>query len=165
MFLRLLKMHAVDIPTNTFIDLGCGKGRTLMLAAQLPFKAIVGVEFEPNLHEICQKNLHTYTNLCKRVPSVVCQDAGSFTFPEGNLLLYLFNPFNAHIMSRMADQLTEAINLSPRHIRIIYLHPNHLEPLMRLPRINIIHDERYHDRNSANNTSHVVVLESLPLDK
>ena len=165
LFLQLLKMHAVKIPTQTFIDLGCGKGRTLMLAARLPFKAIIGVEFEPNLHSVCQKNLQTYTQICNKVrcmPTVVCQDAGNFTFPEGNLLLYLFNPFNGQIMEKMVDRLTEAINASPRHVQIIYLHPNQLEHLMRLPRISIVHDKLYRDRKSANNISRVTVLESLP---
>lgn len=163
-FLRLLKMHAVDIPAYTYVDLGCGKGRTLMLVAKLPFKAIVGVEFEPSLFSICQKNLHTYAQVCNKVrciPTVVCQDAGSFDFPEGNLILYLFNPFDSHIMERMAAQLMEAINTSSRNVRIIYLHPNHLEPLIRLPRIRIIHDEEFYDRTAASGISRVVVLESL----
>ena len=34
----------------TFIDFGSGKGKVLLLAWSLPFKAIVGIEFSKDLH-------------------------------------------------------------------------------------------------------------------
>src|SRR5690242_5062036 len=36
----------------TFIDLGSGKGRTLLMASDYPFRAIIGVELLPALHQI-----------------------------------------------------------------------------------------------------------------
>src|SRR5580700_6255635 len=44
----------------TFIDLGSGKGRTLLMASDYPFHRIVGVELLPSLHEIAQENLRQY---------------------------------------------------------------------------------------------------------
>ena len=35
----------------TFVDLGSGKGRTLLMASDYPFRRIVGVELLPSLHK------------------------------------------------------------------------------------------------------------------
>ncbi len=40
-----------------FIDVGCGKGRVLIVAAAYPFKRIRGVEYSPQLAAICRTNL------------------------------------------------------------------------------------------------------------
>ncbi|MBZ5489392.1 MAG: class I SAM-dependent methyltransferase [Acidobacteriia bacterium] len=45
----------------TFIDLGSGKGRALLMAAQYGFKRIIGVEFMPELHRVAQENIRKYT--------------------------------------------------------------------------------------------------------
>ena len=47
----------IDFPQYTFIDLGCGKGRALLIAAQFPFRQVRGVEFAPALHAVAEKNI------------------------------------------------------------------------------------------------------------
>jgi hypothetical protein len=44
----------------TFIDLGSGKGRVLLLASDYPFKKIVGIEYAPELEEAARENLRLY---------------------------------------------------------------------------------------------------------
>ena len=46
--------------TFTFVDLGSGKGRTLLMASDYPFRRIIGVELLPSLHQIAQENLRQY---------------------------------------------------------------------------------------------------------
>ena len=46
----------------TFIDLGSGKGRVLLMASDYPFKKIIGVEFMPELHRAAQENITGYSN-------------------------------------------------------------------------------------------------------
>src|SRR5437868_798915 len=41
----------------TFIDLGSGKGRTLLMASDYCFRRIIGVEHLPTLHSIAQENV------------------------------------------------------------------------------------------------------------
>jgi SAM-dependent methyltransferase len=38
-----------SLESFTFIDLGCGKGRPLLVASEFPFRDIVGVEISPSL--------------------------------------------------------------------------------------------------------------------
>src|SRR6516225_8353137 len=40
----------------TFVDIGCGKGRALMVASAFPFRRLVGVEISPELCEIARAN-------------------------------------------------------------------------------------------------------------
>ena len=42
----------LDFRAFTFIDLGSGKGRTLLMASDYPFRRIMGVELLPSLNEI-----------------------------------------------------------------------------------------------------------------
>ena len=41
----------------SFIDVGAGMGRAVLLAAELPFRRVVGVELNPTLARIARKNL------------------------------------------------------------------------------------------------------------
>ncbi len=82
----------------TFVDLGAGKGRAVLLASRLPFKKVVGVEFSKKLHAISVQNINRWRE--KRAPvELVHQDASYYQLPDGPLVLYLYNPFGAEIMN------------------------------------------------------------------
>ena len=74
----------IDFPQYTFIDLGCGKGRVLLIAAQFPFRQVRGVEFAPALHAVAEKNIAVY-----RGPRRCCDvradlaDAAEYPVPTG----------------------------------------------------------------------------------
>src|SRR3984893_15884987 len=68
----------------TFVDLGSGKGRTLLMASDYPFRRIVGVELIPVLHQGAQENLAKYrgeSQKCFALESI-CGDATEFPFPN-----------------------------------------------------------------------------------
>src|SRR5208283_1751956 len=79
----------------TFVDLGSGKGRVLLLASDLPFKRIIGVEFSSELHEVAARNIQNYRNPARRSKEIqsVCADATAYPLPDGHVLIFLFNPF------------------------------------------------------------------------
>src|SRR4051794_20497061 len=57
----------------TFIDLGCGKGRPLMLASETPFARILGVELNPDLAAAAQRNLAVWTrtpHACNQIEAI-----------------------------------------------------------------------------------------------
>lgn len=90
-------------PRNlTFIDLGCGKGRMCILARELGFKKVVGVEFAPELARIAEENLKT-TGATDA--AVIVADAANFNFPPEAFLLYLFNPFGPEVMEKVVENL------------------------------------------------------------
>ena len=111
----------------TFIDLGSGKGRTLLLASEYPFKKIVGVELIPELHRAAQENIRSYrsaTERCSRVEAV-CADACEFRFPVEPLVLYLFNPLPESGLRRLIANLEKSLAENPRTVYVLYHNPLH----------------------------------------
>jgi hypothetical protein len=53
----VLKQLKIQYADYNFIDLGSGMGRVVLMAAELPFARVVGVEFSQKLHEIAKDNL------------------------------------------------------------------------------------------------------------
>jgi SAM-dependent methyltransferase len=109
----------------TFIDLGSGKGRTLLMASDYPFQRIVGVELLPSLNEIAQQNLaqyHSESQKCFATESV-CADATTFTLPVGALVIFLFNPFPESGLRRALENLENSLDAHSRPVYVIYHNP------------------------------------------
>jgi SAM-dependent methyltransferase len=109
----------------TFLDLGSGKGRTLLMASDYPFRRIMGIELIPSLHHICQENLSRYKSESQKCFSIECScgDATSFPFPEGPLVIYLFNPFpEAGLLSALGN-LRQSLHKHQRPVYVLYHNP------------------------------------------
>src|SRR5258705_1489097 len=103
-FVELMRRLDVDFGNYSFIDLGSGKGRVLLLAASFPFHRIIGVEFAAELHNAAQENLVAFAKRgsdTSRI-SLFHADAASYSFPVEPLIIYLFNPFGSQIR-RLAE--------------------------------------------------------------
>lgn len=121
-------MNGLNLPVSdlTFVDLGCGKGRALLLAAQYPFKSIIGVEFVPAFAEAAQQNLKMAAIRGLRQDiEVVLGDATLFAFPQEPLLVYLFNPFDSHIIQQVANNARASWRSRRRPFVIVYANPIH----------------------------------------
>jgi SAM-dependent methyltransferase len=93
----------------TFVDVGCGKGRVLMLAALQGFDSIVGIEFAPLICQIAEQNLARFSGRRPAKWSVVNADATTTDLPAGvPLLIYSFNPFKAEIWEKFIPVLVKA---------------------------------------------------------
>ena len=114
-----------DPSAYTYVDLGSGKGRTLFVAAEVPFRAVVGVEFSRPLHERAAANARAYRHRRRRCGPIqpVNVNAVDFAFPDGPLVVYLFNPFGAQTMRRVLDNLAASLRGRPRHVVVVLLWP------------------------------------------
>lgn len=114
-----------DLSDFTFLDLGSGKGRTLLMASDYPFRRIVGVELLSSLHQIAQENLKRYrseSQKCRAMESI-CADATIFPIPEGSLLIYLFNPFPEAGLRQFLANLEGSLSRHPRPVYVLYHNP------------------------------------------
>jgi tRNA1(Val) A37 N6-methylase TrmN6 len=93
------------IEAYSFVDVGAGKGRALLLAAGLPFRKIVGVELSEELARIAQRNIARWNRAArpKARIHVVQQDAAKFRWPRTPLLVYLYNPFACSLIAQMGN--------------------------------------------------------------
>jgi predicted RNA methylase len=104
-----------DPSTFTFIDLGCGKGRMLLVAQQLGFKRVIGVEFADELVAIAKNNLSI---VMADKSAVIGGDAVEFQFPVGDLVVFLFNPFGEEVMVHVIENLRKHVG----KLYVIYRH-------------------------------------------
>ncbi len=109
----------------TFVDLGSGKGRTLLMASDYPFRRIVGVELLPALHQIADENLRHYKSESQKCFAfeTICADAAAFPIPEDPLVIYLFNPFPESGMRQVVANLEQSLRAHPRPVYILYHNP------------------------------------------
>jgi len=93
----------VPFERTTFVDIGCGKGRVLILASRKPFKRIIGFDYSENLLHTCGKNLKLL-GLDKRC-EISLGDAANFPFPAGELMLFLYNPFDSPLFETVLGRI------------------------------------------------------------
>jgi len=115
----------------TFIDIGSGKGRALLMAADYPFRRILGVELLPELHRVARENIGKFKSDLQRCFTIDCilGDASEFVFPPEPTVLYLFNPLPASGLARMLRNLESSLREHPRPVFVLY-HNALLEPLL-----------------------------------
>ncbi len=124
--IEALHEHAgIDFSEFVFIDLGAGKGRTLLMASDFPFRRIVGVELLPALHEVATENLSGYLSESQKCFAMesICGDATKFPFPSVPTVLYLFNPFPEAGMRRVVGKLERSLREHPREVYVLYHNP------------------------------------------
>nr|WP_052170812.1 class I SAM-dependent methyltransferase [Massilia sp. JS1662] len=119
---RLLKRLDIHYPDFSFIDFGSGKGRTLLIAGELPFRQVIGVEFSADLHAQAQKNIACYGTRQAGAVIPVHADATEFELPQDDLVLYFFNPFSAPVLGKVLDNLLASLEAKPRRVILIYLY-------------------------------------------
>jgi Methyltransferase domain len=125
MLAALREQTLCDLRDFVFLDLGSGKGRTLLMASDYPFRRIVGVELLPELHRTAEDNIGKYkreTQRCFAVQSV-CSDATEFVFPAEPIVLYLFNPLPEGGLRRVIANLEQSLRTHPRPIYVLYHNP------------------------------------------
>jgi hypothetical protein len=120
-------MRLLEIPHHEFIfvDFGSGKGRAMLLAAEFPFRRILGVELSPRLCEIATKNLQTYQNPIQRCRNlaIACQNAATFVVPPEPAVFYFYNPFGRDVMSTILASLRKSLVSEPRPVFIVLYNP------------------------------------------
>ncbi|TKT74898.1 class I SAM-dependent methyltransferase [Aquamicrobium sp. LC103] len=111
----------------TFVDLGSGKGRTLLVASEYPFRRVLGVEFSPELCDIARENFRRYVGPRVRCADVmsVCADAADWPPPRGNLVFFLFNPFGKDVFERVIAGLASSLGEEDRTVYLIYCNAVH----------------------------------------
>jgi SAM-dependent methyltransferase len=120
-----------DLSRFTFVDLGCGKGRALLLAEEYEFKKIVGVDFAKRLVKIASRNAAIVES--HRITVVHC-DVRDFDFPPGPLVVFLYNPFS----ERITRGVVQRLNSRTEPFHIAYVNPLHAETVSSQPGAEIV---------------------------
>jgi hypothetical protein len=148
LFHRIVQSLPVAPDGLTFIDLGSGKGRTLLMASDYSFRRIIGVELLAELDAIARQNIARYHDDRQKCFALESHagDAREFVFPAEPTALYLFNPFPEPVLRTVLTNLRDSLTEFPRPIYILYHNLVHetvfrqcawLEPVYRNPQFAI----------------------------
>lgn len=116
---------AFALSDYTLLDIGCGKGRVVMLGTEYAFREVTGVELHAGLAKVARKNLRTWMQaprVCGHV-RILQDDALSVPFPEGPVVIYFFNPFEREMVELLLARLVELAARRAAPIDLIYVHP------------------------------------------
>jgi SAM-dependent methyltransferase len=113
-----------DSPGDVFLDIGCGKGRAMAVAAYHGFKKITGIDISEKFCAETRKNLEPLRELFPGVSfHVLLQDAFYYEIPTDVSVIFIFNPFDEVIMSGVVKNILESQEKNPRPLWIIYINP------------------------------------------
>jgi predicted RNA methylase len=119
-----IKRLNVDPEALTFIDIGCGKGKALVLAGDYRFRRVIGIELAEELAKVARENLRV-RGIRGQVDAI---DATRMQFPDEPLLVFLYNPFGEVTLRAVLEQLQKSLRASPRVAFVVYAYPrqNHV---------------------------------------
>ena len=119
-------LRQLDIPRdNTFIDIGSGKGRALIIAMEHGFTRVKGIEFAGDLCEIARANTERARGALRTEarPEILHSDVVDYAIQDDDTVFYLFNPFDATVMQSVANAIAESHARTPRDLWVIYFNP------------------------------------------
>jgi SAM-dependent methyltransferase len=145
-FNRIMRSIGCLTAPFVFFDMGCGKGRVLLMASQHGFRRIVGVECVPGLAKIAERNVRRFRSGQSRGPEieVVCADAAAFEFPDEDAVIFFFHPFKERPMARVLDNIRSSIK-STKVRYIVYYNPVFASLLNDRTRFSlVVNTKKYH---------------------
>ena len=111
---------------KVFIDVGCGKGRVLLVASQFGFKELRGIEFSPALRKIATNNCSIYKEKTGISANflIIESDICDYEIKDEDVF-FMFNPFDAHLLTYVLENIKLSLLQRKRQIWIIYRKPVH----------------------------------------
>ncbi len=122
-----LRALPADLSRFTFVDMGSGKGRALLIASEFPFARIVGIELSEHLHRIAEDNVALYKPESQRCAAfdLRCMNALDYDYGDEPLVLFLFDPFGREILAEVVARLDISLRRKPRDAYVVYVYPQY----------------------------------------
>ena len=119
---RWQSLAANPLERTAFLDIGAGKGRAMLLAAEMPFRRIVGVELHPQLAATARDNIALWQQ-SHTAPPIRLEEADALRLraPAGPCLAFLFNPFDFVLMDRFLARLAQSFRERPGELDLLYV--------------------------------------------
>jgi hypothetical protein len=137
-WVRMLAALPISPREFTFVDLGAGRGRAVVLAAKAGFRRVVGVEIDAGLAADAERNLErrSYRARAERgraAPwSVVVKNAVDYEIPDGPVLIFMFNPFGEDAIRRCLSNIVKRSG-STAPVYVLYGYPVHAHVFAEFP--------------------------------
>jgi SAM-dependent methyltransferase len=111
-------------PADVFVDLGSGKGQALLIAGQLPFRRVVGVEIYDELAQFAKRNIERIrSRLRAQEVDTVTANVLDWPLPDDASVIFMYNPFIGETFRTVMSHVFESYDRRPRNLHIIYVIP------------------------------------------
>jgi SAM-dependent methyltransferase len=120
-------------PEDALLDYGCGAGRMVCAAAQYPFRRVIGIEIEPQVHALAEKNARSLRHFQVR-PELICADATTYRVPDEITIVFVYNSFGGEVLRSALTRVVESHDRAPRRLRLVYANPKEHEVVVSMGR-------------------------------
>jgi SAM-dependent methyltransferase len=128
---KMLKTLEPSLPnTRALLDIGCGKGRVLIVASEFGFDVVRGVEISKDLCEIAERNCSRSQRSTGNVTvfEVVQCDAVEYKIRADENVFFMFNPFDRPTLDAVLGNICESVSRFPRKVILIFNNIRYPEP-------------------------------------
>ena len=121
-----------------FVDLGCGKGRALMVASEFPFLRLFGVEIAPQLADVARRNAAVIAQRNPRRTPIEIQlgDATAVRPPAERVVYFMYHPFRRALVRALVENIERQLGQGLQHAFFVYYNPVHGDVLDRSPQFS-----------------------------
>jgi SAM-dependent methyltransferase len=126
-FIRyLISNLRIDYREYDFVDIGCGKGRVLLIASNYSFRSISGIEISPPAYAVAKKNLQIYKCIKQKCFNIHIhnQEARRFEPTIANTVYYFFEPFDKRVLGTVLAKIALRLKGQGKAIYIVCVWSN-----------------------------------------
>lgn len=106
-----LPEYGLEYSQFSFVDVGSGLGRVLMVASLFPFKNVIGIEISEHLSNVSRANIEKFSLTERGLTPIEVRliDAMDFDFNLGDAVYYFWEPFrNDEVGEELVAKLLQA---------------------------------------------------------
>lgn len=116
---------------TALVDLGCGKGRVMVVSVFFGFVTVTGIDFAKELCVEAKKNMARIEPLFKKIEwDVICKDVLNYEIRNTDSVFFMFNPFEKEILEKFLQKIDISLKKAPRTIWFLYASPVHLKTIL-----------------------------------
>lgn len=121
-FANILRLLEIDRGRYDWIDIGCGKGRTVVLAARAGFRRVFGVDLNESYVAAAAANLEIAAPGLQQRVELSAGDIRHWSLPPTDQVLFCFNPFGPDILRAVLERVADP---APGHRIFVYYNAVH----------------------------------------
>jgi precorrin-6B methylase 2 len=117
----LISRLDINYQEYDFVDIGCGKGRVLLVASNFPFRSICGIDVSQTALKIAEKNVRTYRCADQKCFNIQIRniDARYFEPRTANTVYYFFEPFHADTLDTVLTKIASKLRGQGKMIYVV----------------------------------------------
>jgi predicted RNA methylase len=128
-----------DLPHDgTFVDLGSGKGKALLIAGTLPYARVVGVEIDSDLSMLARRNIERFRDRQRAgIIESVTASVVDWKVPDDASTIFMQNAFFGETFRKAMANVFASYDRNPREMHIVYQFPWEHEWLLSTGRVTV----------------------------